>query len=96
MTYDPDMAQLCEGIFKLAEGAPEDREDFVSGLGAVIERYGTDDEQKEDYATTQLVFSLLGRVAGSGTEKERRLAVECSAEFVRQLCGYTYTEEDGE
>ncbi len=92
MTYDPDVEQLCESIFKLAEGAPEDEYDFVSSLTQTIERYGTDDEQPEDFVTSQLVFSMLNLVVRHGTEEERALAEKCCTEFLYHLCGYTYTE----
>lgn len=94
MTYDPDVEQLCESIFKLSEGAPEDEYDFVSSLAKTIERYGTDDEQKEDFVVSQLVFSMLSLAMRHGTDKERRLAEECYDQFAIALFGYTCTKEE--
>ena len=92
MSQPHDLAKLCEDIYKLSEGAPEDEEDFVSSLGRVVERYGTDEEEREDFVVSQLVFSMLNLVERHGTEEERSLAERCCTEFVYHLCGYTFEE----
>lgn len=77
MIHDENITRLCEDIFKLSEGAPEDREVFVTSLMKTIERYDTPAEEEVDFVVTQLVYSMLNLVMRHGTEDERRLADEC-------------------